>query len=663
MAHMSCPTIPDANAQHTQQAEVNPNGWLENWWSWVHWWEANQLSKVEVPDIAASPEEWRADAVRALLEATEAVDTRLVAEAALALGKVGAGEATARLIELTSHPNPEVRQVAWLGLGLLDDGAARGHMLDPDLPSAFNNEDDLGAWVVAVGLMTDPPDEVLQRLHQVMTTSRSVEAQRLAAWAIRIHNPPGTVELMEQVVRESGDAQLVSEAILAIGQNQDEANEQLLSDIYLDLGQANRIHSLPRLHRLHIRQVGGAYQTHGEYAPPIVGIRHAAAMALAFYDEADDYERSLARRNLLRSFSEVPQEQRDQLRGDPGRYPFYDRRWFHGTLVRQDRGASEVRFGLVSLGQIGGSSDVDLFMDVMAMRYTYEHLRRRERPLDPNRAMAAIGLGLLAERGVALAADDLAHRHDRAVREQRRPLQRLERYLNDRSETTEFRSACALALGLSKHPLANEILREAAGRVRPDEALLTGHIILALGMHRDPVVLQLASNMGLTPVEEVDVDQLHEDVSGSTRVSVLAQRAAIMGVGLLGEEEAGPLLLSAFTRERYISQTVVRSLKWSGHYDITPGLIALLDSDDAHLQQLAAWSLGELLEPARVSRLQRLMQDVNFTLPNYRSFSREGGYESSLRRRAREGLVYRFRAYAAPYMHERLLYGTGVFWH
>lgn len=630
-----------ASAQQTAGASVNPNGWIETWWSWMHWWEANQLSLIRPPAFVEPPAAMRAQAVTALLAATESDRPDLVAEAVLALGKIETNEATGatgvvdRLIELTGHDHAEIRRTAWMALGLVSGDAAQTFFMEDGRPFSLSHLEDLCAWVVGVGLMESPSREVFRLLYRVLTEANALEARRLAAWAMRVHNPPGTIELMLEILHQSEDAQLASEAILAIGQQRSEQQELLLANIFLGIGPGTRLPSLDARTSRRGRQ------------PEAVGVRSAAALALGFYDTRDEARRSTARNNLVRPLTQMsdPAPRTGSGRSAPSRASLlYDWGWAFG-YDGTSQGHTEIRLGLISLGRVGGEDIHDYFFDAMSMRYARQRtVPRRAYAQDPNRAMAALGVGLTARHATDRALD-APHRRDRIAREQRRPFQRLERYLNDRSEPIDFRAACALALGLSGQASAREILLGTLEDLRPDEALLSSHVLLALGMLGERK-MRLAFE-GQSSIDPVEIGSLRRQAlsTGTNRVATLAERARVMGLGLLGERDVAGQLLSAFGQDVFVSQSVVRSLKWLGHYDLTEPLIEVLEHPDgSKWELLAAWSLGELYEPRPISRLNRLMQDVNFTLPNHRTAFRQSE-------------VYRFRAYAAPFMHRQLLRG------
>jgi hypothetical protein len=60
-----------AHGQWTRPQTLPSDGWLNEWWSWAHWWEARRpFLQIAGRAVDAPEKRWR-EAERALLEATE----------------------------------------------------------------------------------------------------------------------------------------------------------------------------------------------------------------------------------------------------------------------------------------------------------------------------------------------------------------------------------------------------------------------------------------------------------------------------------------------------------------------------------------------------------------------------------------------------------------
>jgi len=679
---------------------VPREGWVTDWWSWAHWWEANQQDIIDrlvfasrelQPGRVDIDEELRDRAIAALLDKTSSKETLVAATAVVALGRSADSSVTEQLIALTQHERPMVRRAAWVAVGLNGDAAARAHLIDAH---KLGKEDSLG-WLVAVGLLEDPDDELLKRCYSYLKQQEYLEAQRIAAWAIRVQNPPGTTELMRKILHGTTDAYLASEAILALGTNRDEASERLLSQVYLDIGGGHDLPSLSQLHNAYYRSPSpGIHQIRGKYGPPIVGIRSAAAIALGHYVRPAD-EKSVARRNLSRPYRPRSLDQQKAMprinqggyntaRADPGPYPFVDNGWVTGYSTNlHATGHAEKRLGLISLGLVGGEEEVEQLLEVMRMKFTFKKIRPEYGPLlDPNRAFAAISLGLYLQRAEEHYATQGAHRRKRIDRRLGKLVTVLQDYMTDPQEPEDFRAACALGLGLSGYPEAADALKSAAETLEKHDMLLAGYITLGLGLLGDSAanelgrqVLQVANGddqgekenefEGAGTLSEAGDDVVHASTlrrrgvqSDLNLVQILGLRAAILGLACVDDQELSPELFEILGREYFTSEQAIRSLKWRGDTDVARVLVEILEegNNGKALDILAVWGLGELLDPNHVSRLNRLMQDVNFTLPN-KKFVYRNYYQAAFERSVEDSPMYIYRAYAAPFMYRRLLFG------
>ncbi len=103
-----------------------------------------------------------------------------------------------------------------------------------------------------------------------------------------------------------------------------------------------------------------------------------------------------------------------------------------------------------------------------------------------------------------------------------------------------------------------------------------------------------------------------------------AQRAAVLGLGVLGSEEAIPILIDAWGLSYYVNREVALSFSLLESYNVTEPLVKLLGESANPLEQaFAARCLGQLFTSTRPTpggpqKLNRLINGSNYTVKNMR---------------------------------------------
>lgn len=645
------------------------NGWVRIWWSWAHWWAARRFF-IDPSD--AKPRVLRASTktTNALLHATEDHDAQVVAAAALALGRMEIKSATPRLIALTKDPRWTVRRTAWMALGLVGSAQAHRRILDV-LKHPNLSEKDTEAWIVAVGLLKHPDKSLLLAMGKLLHAKGSVDINRLAAWCLRIHNPPGLVSLMQPILHQVKDPVLVESAILTLGENRSRADERLLGNIFMQTGAATHLPCVARLQYLFVRPFGGGYIQDPTFGSRLEALRCAAAIALGHYPPpTHGVSWSLQYLHMPYKQANVKMQGRHIAQ-----YPFYDRAWRNG-----DGGADyggEQRLGLIAMGKIGGSDEADILKQVLEGRYAIADMPEYNARLDPNRGFAALALGIYLnpQRGAlfhkAIAPIGKKMQPNRPsgqtarpnhapvrtirpqghefVREQRRIIRLLHRIALDGSEPAELRGACALALGFSGLRQADAALRDIGSRIQSNQPLLASRVVLAMGLLHDPAALAAERHLlppnsrALTARAIIDGGLKHP----IPIIQLIAQRAAIEGLGRLGDKRAVPVLRGQFGRNIWVSRVVVEALRRCGDKSIEPLLVELLTkAPQPKIRAFAAECLGQLLDANAIPRLDALMQGVDFLAPD----NIAPGFEGTVF----GGMVNRFRYLVAPFVYQRL---------
>ena len=220
---------------------------------------------------------------------------------------------------------------------------------------------------------------------------------------------------------------------------------------------------------------------------------------------------------------------------------------------------------------------------------------KRDSPL---RGYAAVALGLYA-RPVRTPQGLQNRPHYEKVR------MALAKRLADRDEEQEVRSACALALGLTGRTENLKLFQKAEKTIGRSQEILIGYTLLARGMLGDANILEPAKKF-------LAVARDRTDAAG-----ILARRAAVLGLGVLGRQEGIPTLIDAWDLSYYVNREVALAFSLCEVYGVTDPLVKLLNESDKPLAQaFAARCLGELFTSSRPQRLARVLNDSNYTMKN-----------------------------------------------
>lgn len=200
--------------------------------SWAAWWEVNREpylleARSERPNPLEMPVA-TSSVVASLLRATESASPQLRGEAILSLGRMRSERGLEAMKRLTTDPDASCALRAWTAIGLLDSEAARAFLATPPSPEGIGRV----GWTIAVGLLSSPTDAMWTIVReQVNDTHCSLEARRLALWALGKHHPPGTQDLLRGVIRTSNERELITQAIAGLPREPHPTDIKLLSEI------------------------------------------------------------------------------------------------------------------------------------------------------------------------------------------------------------------------------------------------------------------------------------------------------------------------------------------------------------------------------------------------------------------------------------------------
>lgn len=652
----AAPTIPTFNVEVIRPPR----------WSWIHWWEANRdlqpepqsqgsmirerpisqemrkqvrESLLATLEEAAQSQEERASSTRgtkAQRAALDFQDARVRSAALMALGRMGDPEDVEIIADFARNdPDESVRRTAIVALGLT--GAPEAEQLlieDRELRG-----DTLDVRTAALGLMERIRRPSIARLQKTVVT-KDANLGSLATWALNNRNEPTTLAMFQRILRESPSVWLASDALLSMGHTCRPEAIPLLAELLLDGPGAQKIAA----YRLLSQRQGMINQGHRYQATTEQKVRRDYEAALRQHQQSGGTGPPPPAPQVLPGptvTSGVEWTHASSLRGSAAMalgmidHP-KSREALLRALTLPDDHYSELYKGhaLISLGKIGDGQCLDALLAFLSARGPYQ--KYYDSPL---RGYAAIGLGLYAQRNAqalpgAQASDAEPHgtsRRPGARSQTSQPAEETEEAgsadseqplfavalaaLSDRMldprELVETRTACALALGLTGRPEALPPLQALAKLVRPGDGTipgyspLVGYSLLARGMLHDHTIIEQARAFLTVTSNRTDMNAL------------LGQRAAILGLGLLDNQDAIPVLQDAWHLNYYASREVILALSLSRSTNAGEILLDLLEqSEDPMERAYISLCLGEVFGKTEQSPLTRFFSDTNYTIRN-----------------------------------------------
>jgi HEAT repeat protein len=584
---------PSARAADDQNDQINSR------LGWIQWWEANreavlgdiaQQTSRPTTQPATRPVQLQQRVAKALIQIIKSDRGDLRAEAALALGRMEEPLAFEPLMKLTSEGDGQTRRMAWIALGLLGGSKVEKLLLEsrPD-----ESGEDAVAKVVALGFM--PPTETsTSRLTAVIKQkSSSPELVRMAVWAMNARcvspaavkaegpatrpapKPPDPAQqadtlrtTMRWVIANHSSPAVVEEAMLALGEVGDEQDMRSLSLVAMGDASAKRLPAVASA--VGRRDLGQTLRlrTAATFGAGKIGGKLRAALRVK---RGQEFSVPLPRLDPSGKYAEDPI------------YP---------------------SAALIAAAQAG-----DMLNPLQVL-----NTNTVPRPGESNNPPEFV------ERGVAALAVGCFSRVDRGTSD---PSLDLAEHLKLKREPRHLRAACALGLGLGGRPENATVLIEVARQLAPGDDMIAGHIVLGLALLRESdAALDLAKAYLKVSAQSIDVNRvLGSKLDSNAKVrrtmdewrhltdsqALIGRRAAMMGLAVLEDRRAAPLLVGQWGGDYYSSLEAARALNYCRAYDAADALLQLAaQNDQPHVAELAVTCLGELFDVHRPSRLSLL---------------------------------------------------------
>jgi len=273
------------------------------------------------------------------------------------------------------------------------------------------------------------------------------------------------------------------------------------------------------------------------------------------------------------------------------------------ALADRDDGYSDLYKGfcIMSLGLVGDEKALPVLFEHLAPTHKASGKRKTvPETKSPLRGYAALALGLYAR-----AADTPQGPADRPHYE--KVCQALTDRMADTNETLEVRAGAAMGLGLTSRTENLRWLQKASQSVAAGDELLVGYTLLGRAMLGDRNVLGPAKRF-LSAANDRD------DSSG-----ILARRAAVLGLGLVGTQEAVPILIDAWHLSYHVNREAALAMALAGVHNVSEPLVRLLETTANPLEgAFAARCLGELFTARRPPAVAGFLNGGNHTMKNLR---------------------------------------------
>jgi HEAT repeat protein len=578
-------------------------------WSWLHWWEANRDQYLEIlrqgrgqkPDQNVVAK-YRDQAADLLLEGLKSEHGPTRARAALALGQMSHQAALGPLIQLASGDKDEgVRTVALVAIGLLDSADADRFLRESKPPSQQLRE----ATLCSLGLISSPGPDALAGLQQTVYGA-DPGAAVLAAWGLRRHPDAANEKFLKTVLSRTESPWLASEALLALGRTGTADGARMLAEILLGT-EAGK--DFPAMRALEAR-----------HKLAVLALAQSKAQKVAYGQAYQDYVKSYEawRKSNPNSPPALPPQVGKQVWVSVGLELVYMARLRASAAIalgEMDTGISRQAlvkclsakddpysqlykgFAIMALGRLGEQAAAPMLADYLSPEKN--GFRKNAGDLkSPLRGYAALALGMYCRPYSTPQGPADRPGFDKVCAG-------LGARMADASEEPEVRTACAMGLGLTGRTENLKYLQAASRTVPDNDDLMIGYTILARGMLADSNILEPAKKFLAGANDK-------QDMSG-----VLGRRAAVLGLGLTGSQQAVPILLEAWHLSYHVNIEVIDALALLQAYNVMDELVKLIQAPKNPWEHAyAVRCMGELFCKARPQRLVWLTNGSNYTLKN-----------------------------------------------
>ncbi|MEM6458879.1 MAG: HEAT repeat domain-containing protein [Planctomycetota bacterium] len=640
-----------AQGQTPRQMNID-RAWLIFDWSWVFWWEANAeavISGIVQPEFNEAVEFGKVREVFTTVAISKAYDEGLRVRAILGLGRIGDPGALPVLVGLLDDPFFQVREAAFIALGLNGSEEARLHLLGRvgDGVSAGR--------LIGAGLFADAEkperEELAKTVALWLRDSRGDINEAVAIWALRQLVPEKAAELAPDWARSARTVEVAIESVLSVRPSENREHAEFLISTYYDLHTDGS--RLPFLREIYSKFRPRPNSQVPDEGWPNRAVRSAAAKAMTYNgwrvnDQSEqrglDRIRSYALRALKRPYMKVERDTNEVM-------------WRPDKMNADlDDGGYENRWALLAIGHMARAEESEVLIDALRGKLSPRFFSFRE--AHPSRGFGAVALGYYL-RSVALHPEWPDAKKDK--RHVRRALNELSRVVRDGSEHDNLRAAALLGLGIAGTPAAAQVLKEAISESRLNEPFTRGFAVLALAMTGERDAAIAVARLMINDSRDAFTTDTIRSRFGSTDFSIadgLGVRAMCFGLGLVSGDEAADLLRQVVGYDFYTTQAAARGLRMCGDVSLVEPLCGILSYEDGDLPdhkilRLSLLALGEITDADGPDRLrERLVAGRIVTWPG-------GRFHFKLTTWIKKHSIYRYKIFAHPFLYEVMIPSSG----
>jgi len=595
LAHSEPPPPPSTTIYSSSKGQLI----LPRRWSWLHWWEANRWRLLEpraqtetLQGDNTNVEKAKTRAEKLLVTSAEHENAELRGSAILALGRLESEKALPLLSQGLNDQKQYIRQKSLIALGMISDGNSESTLAGFTPSSMFDANDRMAS----MGLLRSLSNQSLNNLANGLAQDwlKQGEAE-LAVWVLSQNAGEYTGPLIVNVLDQTKTEEIASECLIALGKSQHPMAHRVLASVLLtedkNLNDNRLLLDFPVWRRLAAQyraeakgngkttrtrvrnpdgtpqkndQGGDVYREHttgNVYGPSqlsLAKLRVSAAIGLTLMN--------------------TPQANQTLL----------DAQFMPDT----DYSKTYKAFAAIGLGENGYAPAVPVLIQTLPGQPIAPG-RTRLGQDHPICGFAALALGLYAKQvPTEQGPTDRPHTIE--------ALNALGQVLINPKQTLETRSACAVGMALSGRTANLQPLSKIDINSR-HQPLLTGYTCFARGALGDTSMIQQTPQV-LANLPESDTER------------ILAARAVVLGIGMLGSRESLPVLTQAWHNGHYTSREVIQALRLMNLPSAALSICDLYETSDKIIEQTYfCLLLGDLLGTRQPSPMNRFMANSNFT--------------------------------------------------
>ncbi|WP_432798175.1 HEAT repeat domain-containing protein [Poriferisphaera sp. WC338] len=477
----------------------NQEKWANDYVSWHHWWEANAIDYLQLPESVEYDASWqtqRKEAGKLISKLLHHESPHIIAEAALAAGRINLTSAIDRLEQLTEYLAPNVRRNAYLALGLMN----RSPRLIEHTKEFELTASDKAAQIMAITLLEKPNKQDIAFAINFLKDNSPVVHQA-AAWFARLVANPQSKNITLKLLSNSSDPYVVNDAIVSYADLGIKSERQVL--LNLVRGNDTSKFKIPTIKKLNdlVYAARNAIPRNRTAENKLNSMRLSlkTSAAIGLENRKDNPNRTDTLRTKLRDLYQrrsnlLPYQgfggRSDRVRTGQsfvGSRPTKSRQYIGGDLLwvygfdsidHFTSAGYDRRFLLITLGKIGSSEDAELLQTILDLDAGLSLSTRKVMAHDPNRGFAALALGIYLRR-IESGSENIRH----SARDKIRITNELLEVIRDHNEPYNLRAACVTAIGISQNKKFIASLKE---RITiEDNPLVLATIARALAMLGD----------------------------------------------------------------------------------------------------------------------------------------------------------------------------------